>query len=423
MDDEDLSAGLQDVKLDLSESDADDSDLVDTARIKRRTSLLSREDLDKRPQGWQCSAEDFHRMLADERGPFVDMLHYYRQAFARRYSTSRHSNSALSAAVSDVKLFIKFLLDFLVNLADDLSFFEMKARPYYFLCEVIFPLLHDILFERIKANHTHKNNFVSKKMASFQHLTLEDLGAPEEWRLKGVSQPYAPQIEALKQLPRLPSPYLKARLLQEVFDDVVAEADQHHRGKVKLVAGFDDTIAVIQYLLLKAQIPHIYSEYYFMDVFLEETTNDELALRFVLGKLGGFIQMMFEDNMEVPIGSVKDALIEAVAERECPEDTALIASIFSHIAEVVDKDHSPCLVPRKIREELQKAVAAERQRPAKTSPMMSPAFSPGTPRRYGPTAANNIGRVFQGGANEIVIGSKSREATMTPGGGGEAGGG
>jgi len=45
-------------------------------------------------------------------------------------------------------------------------------------------------------------------------------------------------------------------------------------GRVKLVAGFDDTIAVIQYLLLKAQIPHIYSEYYFMDVFLEETTND-----------------------------------------------------------------------------------------------------------------------------------------------------
>jgi hypothetical protein len=44
--------------------------------------------------------------------------------------------------------------------------------------------------------------------------------------------------------------------------------------RVKLVAGFDDTIAVIQYLLLKAQIPHIYSEYYFMDVFLEETTND-----------------------------------------------------------------------------------------------------------------------------------------------------
>jgi hypothetical protein len=63
--------------------------------------------------------------------PDADMLHYYRQAFARRYSTSRHSNSALSAAVSDVKLFIKFLLDFLVNLADDLSFFEMKARSYF----------------------------------------------------------------------------------------------------------------------------------------------------------------------------------------------------------------------------------------------------------------------------------------------------
>jgi hypothetical protein len=44
--------------------------------------------------------------------------------------------------------------------------------------------------------------------------------------------------------------------------------------------------------------------------------------------------MMFEDNMEVPIGSVKDALVEAVAERECPEDTALIATIFSHVAEV-----------------------------------------------------------------------------------------
>jgi hypothetical protein len=70
--------------------------------------------------------------------PDADMLHYYRQAFARRYSTSRHSNSALSAAVSDVKLFIKFLLDFLVNLADDLSFFEMKARPYYFLCAYLF---------------------------------------------------------------------------------------------------------------------------------------------------------------------------------------------------------------------------------------------------------------------------------------------
>ena len=50
--------------------------------------------------------------------------------------------------------------------------------------------------------------------------------------------------------------------------------------------------------------------------------------------------------------------------------------------------------------------------------MLSTAFSPGLPRRYGPMAANNIGRVVQGGANEIVIGSKSREATMTPGHGG-----
>lgn len=40
------------------------------------------------------------------------------------------------------------------------------------------------------------------------------------------------------------------------------------------MAGFDDTIAVIQYVCLKAQIPHLYSEYYFMDVFLAETTND-----------------------------------------------------------------------------------------------------------------------------------------------------
>lgn len=57
-------------------------------------------------------------------------------------------------------------------------------------------------------------------------------------------------------------------------------------------------------------------------------------MRFVIGKLGGFIQMMMEDNMEVPTGSVKDTLIEAVADRENLEDTALMASIFSYIAEV-----------------------------------------------------------------------------------------
>lgn len=44
--------------------------------------------------------------------------------------------------------------------------------------------------------------------------------------------------------------------------------------------------------------------------------------------------MMLEDNMEVPIGSVKETLMEAIDNRERPEDTALLAAIFSHIAEV-----------------------------------------------------------------------------------------
>lgn len=112
----------------------------------------------------------------------------------------------------------------------------------------------------------------------------------------------------------------------------------------------------------------------------------ELALRFVLGKLGGFIQMMLEDNMEVPIGSVKEALLEAIADRESPEDTALIASIISHIAEVLRFDHplslelnrarlqaldpkesSPCAIPSKIREELNKAAKAETPAPLDVS--------------------------------------------------------
>lgn len=96
-------------------------------------------------------------MLADEQGPFVgtvllshvfktlhsltlwrhvDVLHYFRQAFARRYSVGRRSSSALSAAVSDVKLFVKFLLDYLINLADDLSYFEMKVEHLSSLAHV-----------------------------------------------------------------------------------------------------------------------------------------------------------------------------------------------------------------------------------------------------------------------------------------------
>ncbi len=44
----------------------------------------------------------------------------------------------------------------------------------------------------------------------------------------------------------------------------------------------------------------------------------------------------------MPINSVKDALLEAVAERENDEDTALIASIFYHIAQAIDKVHAVC---------------------------------------------------------------------------------
>lgn len=93
---------------------------------------------------------------------------------------------------------------------------------------------------------------------------------------------------------------------------------------------------------------------------------------------------------------MKDTFIEATAERESPEDTALIASIFSYIAEVhssffllpsrlffvdyascsppllllllllhqvVDKDHSPCEIPDKIRVALQNAAMADHMRP------------------------------------------------------------
>lgn len=84
---------------------------------------------------------------------------------------------------------------------------------------------------------------------------MQDLGAPEEWRMKGVVHPYAPQIEALKQLPLFSSPFQKARvlfhglstaitrhsdipchpqLMQEVFNDIITEAEEYHAGKYLL---------------------------------------------------------------------------------------------------------------------------------------------------------------------------------------------
>jgi len=183
-----------------------------------------------------------------------------------------------------------------------------------------------------------------------------------------------------------------------VFDGIISVVEHHQQGKSKVTAGFDDTIAVIQYLLLKAQLPNLYSEYYFTDVFLqEETTTDETVMRFVLGKLGGFIQMMFEDNMEVPIASVKDTFIEATAERESPEDTALIASIFSYIAEVVDKDHSPCEIPDKIRVALQNAAMADHMRPQLHFHSTSRCFQPRQPE----STPQNPRR------HKVVIGVKS----------------
>lgn len=78
-----------------------------------------------------CNSCIITRAIAEWAFSFnADVLHHFRQAFTRRYSTGRHSSSALSAAVSDVKLFIKFLLDYLVALADDLSFFEMKVDSF-----------------------------------------------------------------------------------------------------------------------------------------------------------------------------------------------------------------------------------------------------------------------------------------------------
>lgn len=311
---------------------------------------------------WRSRVANIQRMLTNKSGPFADIVGAFRLAFAERYSSRLSCPSTVLAAVSEVKalatVMVNHLLPLVADSDDGSSFFALKEAV---AGEGIYVSLHDMVFERIESNHKHKDELISQKMASWQHLTLAALGAPVEWCLR-TAQPYSRQIEDLQHLPRLASPYRKAALLRQVFGDAIAEAQRSHQGRKPLATGYDDTVAVIQYLMLKAQIPRLYSEYYYMDVLLDEATNEELELRSLLGKMGGFIEMVLEDSLEVPIGSVKDALLEATAQREAPKDTALLADIFAFIAQALEQtplDNAMLPIPIPIKERIEQAALAE----------------------------------------------------------------
>eukprot|EP01116_Phalansterium_solitarium_P001660 TRINITY_DN1147_c0_g2_i1.p1 TRINITY_DN1147_c0_g2~~TRINITY_DN1147_c0_g2_i1.p1 ORF type:complete len:905 (+),score=235.49 TRINITY_DN1147_c0_g2_i1:109-2823(+) len=249
---------------------------------------------------------DMHVKLKDLSIILNDGQHPIGQAvsdFAYICNASYHysygdERTLMSNALDDVHSFIKGLETTVNSLVEP----RLKQKDLVnLISKVVFSRIYTVLFGLHKEVHKAKDALLTVKLHSLSAINLQAVGVRDKFFLRPAAgsdeEPYLPAILKLRQLPEYRTISKKLRCLIDAAKIIIRCVDEFYRPHRRMdqtdrsdipgqtgdeegsgiALGAEDKFPILLYCLIKADIPHLYTELSFIKEFADPSTLREEA--------------------------------------------------------------------------------------------------------------------------------------------------
>lgn len=252
---------------------------------------------------------------------------FFISEFRSKYAEPSRSSEIVPLLLQDVNGFLDQVRKVLKRkrALRELSFWLRETFENY-----VFESIHDVLFPCLVAAQVSINTPLRTQVQALQSISLADLN-PKPEALAPGEQAYEPAIQTLQEITTSTTPRRKVQALQRAFEQVSSVILEHSTGDI----GADELKTVYRYILIKAQIPNLHSQLFYMEEFTKGgDTDDELKYKSSLCDLEAFTQYardhLVTDSRLVPAGNIERELIEHMREQS-KANVAQLCSILKHL--------------------------------------------------------------------------------------------
>eukprot|EP01105_Mastigella_eilhardi_P021445 TRINITY_DN5190_c0_g1_i2.p1 TRINITY_DN5190_c0_g1~~TRINITY_DN5190_c0_g1_i2.p1 ORF type:complete len:240 (+),score=51.86 TRINITY_DN5190_c0_g1_i2:84-803(+) len=192
------------------------------------------------------------------------------------------------------------------------------------LSDAIFRNQHVRLFSNYLVKYATEDSQQESKFAEFATLNPAHLGLPRRFWLtpkRDVTStpPYLAAIDVARKLPDCESPVTKAMCMVDIGkaigDCILSYWDKNQLPPDQLLLGADDFLPIFSFVLIKANVPHVFTECKYTEDFLDEfSMSDELGYAVVTCQTSiCFIRCLQQKDIEEATASTKGG---AVSDRD-----------------------------------------------------------------------------------------------------------
>eukprot|EP01113_Clastostelium_recurvatum_P034362 TRINITY_DN4653_c0_g1_i8.p1 TRINITY_DN4653_c0_g1~~TRINITY_DN4653_c0_g1_i8.p1 ORF type:complete len:919 (-),score=226.83 TRINITY_DN4653_c0_g1_i8:34-2394(-) len=231
-------------------------------------------------------------VLRQEGHPFgaglANFVHELKQAIVSDSPPSR------AQTCEDIRAFVSMMLDSILTHYTEISDSCTSNNALTFtraaITDTLFPFIYDDVFYMYVKDFPEEDAVQARKNNQFLTLSPAHLAIKEKFwlhmwadedNMSGNGEmimmaPYQAAVDTLKKLPTLNSPVQKVRCLVQTADAIYKCIQDHWKGRVaaeELVVGGDELLPIFSYVVIKANIPGVYSE----SMFMQDYIGDEEA--------------------------------------------------------------------------------------------------------------------------------------------------
>jgi len=241
------------------------------------------------------------------------LLSQFVLGFANTFEWQFHNTNPQNAkyvlphALDDLFSFLNHMYRIVLTIIDEAStLFNGQGREImYTLKNHVVNKIYKRLFELYKLCYNDKDNLFKLKLLTLSNVTMRELGTKEGFIPSGnnlFKDPYCDCIALLRSISNCTTPHEKFAMLLRVSNEINTAIDFNEQAKMANSSnkkyesdrGADSLLPVFLYVFIKSNVPHLYSEFQFMNDFNDERIQSgEEGYRFVNFELAlTFVEMM-----------------------------------------------------------------------------------------------------------------------------------
>jgi len=272
-------------------------------------------------------------ILTTEAHKFGKLLPEFAYSWMKKYGNADkaepNTEEQFLQAITEVRNFIEDVVYSVHMYYKELEVSEKATK----LCRTsiedhLFEDIYKEVFGLFKRKHAAEDERLTKLFEASTEFQLSQLGVPSELCLSDESTDqaspnlYMKAINCLKRISKCITPSSKLRCLIDTAKAIVTCIDDYRKakglgdGKEQVIVGGDELLPLFTYLMIKAQIPFVYSESKFIDFFAADSD---------LMQEGGYLLATFQMSLTIVEKLQQPALEESSVQLSLKDSTSSLS--------------------------------------------------------------------------------------------------